>query len=396
VLTKVTRLAVFLLVLCLGNALLLASNDPSKKAEKLPASYFDTHSIMGSSVMEVTAVDVGDNSITFVNPYSSPNTMTVWAGYFKGTIDGNAAKFYCIDISHYIAFYTTSQPHTYTDNGTTPATITYILNNYYPYKSIPYTGSLSASDEAAAVQVAVWHFSDGVDASTVTNSTVKTRALAIISDANTNSNNTTTLTTFSILPATQTLAAQTTAQMSVSALDASSKGVANLVISLTTTSGTLSVASCTTATTGSTPVFNLNQGSSSQATITAVTSFTIPQGTKYEHSVSPNGYQKLVLATPTTANRQSQASVTWNPASPTCSLTGYTTYTQGGWGSPSTSTPGGLRDSKFATVFASGLTIGGTKTAKFSTATTLKNFLPAGGTAAALTTNYTDRLPLWQ
>jgi choice-of-anchor A domain-containing protein/uncharacterized repeat protein (TIGR01451 family)/TQXA domain-containing protein len=390
VLKSVTRLAILLLVFCFSSAALQASEGPAKKAEKLPAAFFEQHSIMGSSVMKVDAVDVGDNNITFVNPYNSPNTMTVWAGYFRGSIDGNAAKFYCIDISHYIAFYTTSQPHTYTDNGTTPAAITYILNNYYPYKALPYTGGLSTTDEAASVQVAIWHFSDGVDANTVTNTTVKNRALAIINDANTNSNNTTTLTTFSILPATQTLAATTTAQINVKALDAQSNGVANLVISLSTTSGTLSATACTTAATGLTPVVNLNQGSASQATITATTSFTIPQGTKYEHSVSPNGYQKLVLATPTTANRQAQATVNWNPPSPTCNLTGYTTYTQGGWGSPSNSTPGSLRDSKFATVFPSGLTLGGTKTAKFSAASNLTCFLPAGGTAAAFTTNYTN------
>ncbi|MCE1189345.1 MAG: choice-of-anchor A family protein [Ignavibacteria bacterium] len=359
--------------------------------QTMPQSYFALKNINCSTTMKIDAVDVGTNSITFKDPYSATGaTKTVWAGYFRGTIDGAAAKFYCIDIGHNLAFYTTANPHTYGDNGSTPATITYILNNYCPYKALPYTGSLSAAEEAAAVQVAVWHFSDGVDATTVTNTTIKNRAIAIINDAVANSNNFETLTAFSMLPATQTIVAGTKGQLYVKAIDNLGAGFANLAVAITTSSGTLSSASVTTGSNGQSPYFTLTQGSASQATVTATTSYTIPQGTKYEHTVSPNSYQKVVLATPTVANRQAQAVVNWTPFNGTCTMTGYTTYTQGGWGSPSNSTPGALRDAKFSLVFPNGLTIGGTKTATFSSAATVKAYLPAGGTAAAFTSNYTD------
>ncbi len=388
-LKSLLRIIAAVSILLMGNVQLLATDNPAKKTGNLPQSYFQTKSIMGSSLMKVEGTDVGTNSISFTNPYTSA-TMTTWAGYFKGTIDGNSAKFFCIDLSHYIVYYTIAQPHTYTDNGTTPSAITYILNNYYPYKALPYSGSLDAATEAAAIQLAIWHYSDGVNVGTVSNATVKNRALAIINDVTANSNNATTLTTYSLLPATQTLSAGTTAILNLKALDASSNGVVGLISTLSTTSGSLSATNCTTATGGITPNFMLNQGASSQAVITASTSFVIPQGTKYEESSNPTGYQKLVLATPTVANRQAQATINWNPATPNCNLNGYGTYTQGGWGGPSTSTPGALRDAKFANVFPSGMTIGGTKTAKFTSATAIKNFLPAGGTAAAFTTNYTD------
>jgi hypothetical protein len=38
-----------------------------------------------------------------------------------------------------------------------------------------------------------------------------------------------------------------------------------------------------------------------------------------------------------------------------CNLNGFLTFTQGGWGSPSNSTPGSIRDQYFSQVFPAGL-----------------------------------------
>ena len=60
-----------------------------------------------------------------------------------------------------------------------------------------------------------------------------------------------------------------------------------------------------------------------------------------------------------------------------CNLNGFMTFTQGGWGSSSNSTPGGIRDQYFNQVFPAGLIIGsGTKTITLTSAHAVKDFLP--------------------
>ncbi len=73
-----------------------------------------------------------------------------------------------------------------------------------------------------------------------------------------------------------------------------------------------------------------------------------------------------------------------------CDLTGMRTFTQGGWGSKGNSTPGGIRDAHFDAVFPTYAEMGGIKTAKFNTAKSVQDFLPAGGTSNKFTMNYTD------
>lgn len=78
-----------------------------------------------------------------------------------------------------------------------------------------------------------------------------------------------------------------------------------------------------------------------------------------------------------------------------CNLSGYITFTQGGWGSPSNSNPGKIRDTYFSSAFPNGLLIGTKYTLKLTSAGAVMNFLPQGGTASAFTQNYinpTDKL----
>jgi hypothetical protein len=63
-----------------------------------------------------------------------------------------------------------------------------------------------------------------------------------------------------------------------------------------------------------------------------------------------------------------------------------TTFTQGGWGSrPNGNNPGMLLKNNFTAVFPAGVAIGGGFTLKFTTPEAIQGFLPAGGTAGALT-----------
>ncbi len=377
----------------LMNTVSFASSGDSLKAHKtnLPGSFFAHKEIEGASSAKVTGLDKV-TAVHFKNPYDTTAIEYVWAGTFAGTIDNNSAKFYCIDISHNLVFWTAGQPHTYTDNGSTPGQITYILNYYFPYKAYPYTGSASSVEvEAAAVQAAIWSYSDGIDINSLQEASVKTRALQIVADANAHYSSFAMLNTFEFTPQTQTVASDAKGSFTAKAIDRNGDGVNNLTVNFAASSGTLSSTSTVTTTTGFTPSIKLTKGEASNATITATTSFTIPQGTKYENSSDPNGFQKLVLATPTVANRQCLGSVTWSPSpSHNCDFTGYTTYTQGGWGSPGNSTPGQLRDGHFSEVCPSGLSIGGEKKAKFTSSTAVKNCLPSGGTAHSFDHDYTD------
>lgn len=72
---------------------------------------------------------------------------------------------------------------------------------------------------------------------------------------------------------------------------------------------------------------------------------------------------------------------------------GHRTQTQGGWGAkPNGGNNGAYLHANFATAFPSGVTIGDACgfTATFSSAQIITDFLPQGGTAAALTQSYTD------
>ncbi|MFM9005925.1 MAG: hypothetical protein ACKOSR_10555, partial [Flavobacteriales bacterium] len=63
----------------------------------------------------------------------------------------------------------------------------------------------------------------------------------------------------------------------------------------------------------------------------------------------------------------------------------YTTYSKGGWGSPSTSTPGQYRDNNFDAAFPNGLTIGcGIGSFTFTSAQAIEDWLPSGGGSAVL------------
>ena len=338
-----------------------------------------------TSIAQISGTADGQ-SVTYKNPYTSSN-QTTFAGTFNGTLNSHAEKFYCIDLQHYLEYNAD-----YWDEGSTPPEMTYILNNYFPFKT-SYTGKLSDNNkEASAVQLSIWHFSDGVDANTISDATIKARALAIISDASANYNSNEYLQSILIIPPSQSFVQGTTASFDVYTTDVNGNPLANTVVQLSTTLGMLSSTSVTTDAAGHAGPLTLTYSGLGTATISAKADATIPQGTRYVHKANANGKQKLVLATPSFDKKEVTANVTWyiKPGTNDCDLKGYTTFTQGGWGSPSNSAPGKIRDMYFSTVFPSGLVIGSTYKLTLTSATAVKNFLPQGSTAGAFTQNYTD------
>jgi choice-of-anchor A domain-containing protein/uncharacterized repeat protein (TIGR01451 family) len=365
------------LVLTLSMGMYLTSSFAQNKGVKSVTDY--------TSIAKVTSTADGQNT-TYTNPYTS-SSQTTFAGTFNGTLNSQAVKFYCIDLQHSLQYNVD-----YWDEGSTPPKITYILNNYFPYKT-SYAGKLSNNNqEAAAIQMAIWHFADNLNANTITDATVKTRTLAIISDANANYNANEYLETILIIPPAQSFVQGTVASFNVYTTDIDGDPTPNVPVTLTTTLGSLSATSVTTNSSGHAGPITLTYSGLGTATVTAKANVTIPQGTRYVHKTSPGTKQKLVLATPSFDEKKVTATITWyqQPGPGDCDTRGFTTFTQGGWGSPSNSTPGKIRDMYFSSVFPSGLTVGGTKKLTLTSAQAVEDYLPDGGTAAAYTQNYTN------
>jgi len=81
-----------------------------------------------------------------------------------------------------------------------------------------------------------------------------------------------------------------------------------------------------------------------------------------------------------------------NSGGGSCDLSGMTTFTQGGWGAKASgNNPGSIRDAHFNDVFPNGMIIsGGQYTLTFTSSSAVKEYLPAGGTAKAMTSNLTN------
>ncbi|MBK9405202.1 MAG: Cys-Gln thioester bond-forming surface protein [Ignavibacteria bacterium] len=150
--------------------------------------------IGGLTEVHIISLGTGTN-VTFTDPLTN-SSKTTFAGTVNSTMDGNAMPVYCVDLHRNV----TMGDNTYTDTcDYVESRIQYLLNHYYPYKT-SYPGKLSDNEkEAAAVQMAIWKYTDNVNSNTITSSnTIKNRALDIIADADVNGNATEPIITFSI------------------------------------------------------------------------------------------------------------------------------------------------------------------------------------------------------
>ncbi|MBS1514529.1 MAG: Cys-Gln thioester bond-forming surface protein [Bacteroidetes bacterium] len=134
----------------------------------------------GCSVMALTSLAEGTSGLTITNPLTH-NPETVFAGCVNATVDGHTTKVYCIDLNHGVSVPSSN----FNDSGFAQSEVAWILTNYFPYKTYPYAGSLSTvNKEAAAIQLAIWYFTDGLDYNTlVGNVDIRDRAKAIVDEA---------------------------------------------------------------------------------------------------------------------------------------------------------------------------------------------------------------------
>lgn len=285
--------------------------------KKLPKYDYSNKIMSNNSYAEAFGVATGSGGIDIIDPITG-DPREVWAGTIDGEVGGDEVLFYCIDIGHWLATSSEDNRQYYEEDGNTSSEITYILNNYYPFVDYPYSNaSSSVEKEAAAIQLAIWHFSDGLDANTIEQTDLKDRTLEIIADADANASSVTYPNTLDIIPLSQTIPSGQAAQFEVYTKDNSGDPAPNVVVTLTSTSGTLSDVTVTTDATGK-AVFSLIQGSEDFAEVSASATVTIPQGTRYVHVVEPDEHQKIVLATPVEGNLSRNAEVTWELAEDDC------------------------------------------------------------------------------
>ncbi len=243
----------------------------------------------------------------------APVNDTYFTGTYSAVVDGLPTSLYCIDLYHHMAYNSD-----YQDVQSTNDTLSYILNNYYPYKT-SYPNMLSdIHREAAAVQLALWHLTDKLDISTLSgqNNTditdIKQRVAEILNDAFTNAHGYN-LKTFVINIPAQSFSIGSPVTFSVQAFNDQGLAMPNVQISLTTTQGILSQTVVTTDAYGVSPQITLTPASGqTTATITATGVVGIPSGTEYFNVANPNTTQKLILATPTTAKRTITQIVNWS------------------------------------------------------------------------------------
>jgi TQXA domain-containing protein len=236
----------------------------------------------GLSDAFLTGVGAG-TGVTFIDPHTG-NSRDVSALLIIGSVDGDPTQFYCVDIQRTVGFPDTCHH----DSAVSNPKIVYILNNYYPFNPNPVNKLPDLNQEVASTQIAIWHYSDGVNANTVTNTTIRDRALEIIGDADANGTNTNVFTTLEILPDIDP------DDFYVKTSDQNGDPIAVNNIQLSITSGSLSTNSANTALpTGNSSTVNVT-GASNGSIITAEGMVVIPQGITY----TCPGEQRLVLALP--------------------------------------------------------------------------------------------------
>jgi hypothetical protein len=252
-------------------------------------------------------------------PNSFDGGSTVYAGTFDIQIDaGPVTQAYCIDLTHTIGSndcVPQIAPPTYAN----ACEVTYILNNFYPNGAVP--GGETSAEEAAAVQSAIWFYTDDfhVDAP----ATVVTRAQAIVTAAQNQCGSVPVVpNSLTIAPPTgsQTLDTGTpsndTHSVTITLLDTNNQPIANYAVTITVTGvSTTQTFPVTTDANGQATITYTNLShSAGNDSISAAASFTVPLGLEYKDST----HQGIVLAgAPQTGMVTGSASMTWMSLTPT-------------------------------------------------------------------------------
>lgn len=226
------------------------------------------------------------------------NDVTDWAGVLKLNLDhGPTIDVFCIQLD-----VRTSIGNRYVSDGTVLSLHNgaYILSVLQKYPA----SSAGSADEAAARQLAVWHFSDDQDLSTIKDANIRDRAMQIAADAQANPASANTSS-----PDLTISSPNTTAQVGqVITLNISAGGdFADKQVTLTTDGGYFTNADGSQNAGASINISLDGNGNATawivrtdagEAHINAALDYNLDAGTVFVHEHSPNKAQRLVMASP--------------------------------------------------------------------------------------------------
>lgn len=267
-----------------------------------------SESYLIQDVMDNTAIIVKSTDKT-KKVYIPSRNRSYTSGTFKGTQDGSTINFYCIDINTGLQWNSE-----YELDGETSFELSYILNNYYPFAGRQFVSgnlALTEKEEAAATQLAIWHFSDGIDISNSTPTDILQVAETIIADANANAVDPKNKTIVINIPNDQTFKVGEPIKFLVEVYNEFNAPEPGATVTLSAQGGTLSQMTATTDSSGVTDTLTITQTGSGSATITAKGEVTLSVGSKFVKKGSPNSSQKLVLATPAQFEVEVETTVNW-------------------------------------------------------------------------------------
>lgn len=232
-----------------------------------------------------------------------------WGGVIIVDIEGQQAGTFCTDLHHPIG----PGDQVFATDQTMDCRVKWLVHHYPPLLN-----GLS-NDEAAARQVAVWHFSDNVIP--LKGYTVGNRAWQIIDAVNALTNNGANPelacsdlwagpVSLKLTPSNMALAAGQTAQFTVTAMQGN-QPISNLTVELNSSFGLLSGNAVQTGRDGR-ATFTVAAVTTGTTHLTAQAVYKLPTGTVFE-GVNPER-QKLVLGEAVAGKVFAQASVTWQRA----------------------------------------------------------------------------------
>ena len=239
----------------------------------------------GLTSVSVINLQEGQN-ITFTDPVPPNNQITVFSGLIGSTVDGNPTKVYCVDLHRNVQL----PNNDYTDTCSYAAPrIQWILDHYFPYNP-SYPGKLDSNNmEAAAIDAVIWSYTDNVDVTTITDVTIRNRAIAIKNDADLNGFASQPIITFSLHAGTEPN------DFYVKTLNENGQPIAVDSINLSITDGSLNTVMTATDGTGKSPNITV-EFAGFDSKVRACAKMLFPQGRIMQGII--NDKQSLTLAIP--------------------------------------------------------------------------------------------------
>ena len=287
-------------------------------------------------------------NVTFTNPVTNQR-VTDGAGVLLLQLDKNApgdkagpiVGVFCLQVNVFVYrndTYTSGGPVTGVTGG---CQIRYILARH------PATGITTAA-EGAAVQLAIWHFSDNLQIPSIADAAIRARAQTIVDEANADfaakgcPGVNTGLASLTITPANATVPqgqpVQLTAQLTPAGAAAS--------VNITVDGGAVldnGQASATIAFNGQgQAVFTVTNPNPGSVNVNATVPYVMDAGTVFESNRKPRAGQRLVLGENLALSASAQVQAVFQQATPTNTATATETPTV-------TNTPGGPTDTPTST-----------------------------------------------